>query len=178
MGKAQRFRGFTLIELMITISILGILAALAIPAFSAYVARSKTSEATSNINQMFKSAAVYYSGDLSGKGMTSTVTANCTIGDAGPRPSTPGPEKVKFSADANFRALRFHVADYVYFSYGLDSIGNGCGRGANTPAMYTFYANGDLNDDGTLSTFELATGTDSSNVLYHSRGLYISDEIE
>ena len=37
--------GFTLVELMIVVVILGILAAVAIPAFTRYVKRSKTSEA-------------------------------------------------------------------------------------------------------------------------------------
>src|SRR4051794_25383585 len=85
--------GFTLIELMVVVSILGVLAALAIPALTSYVRRSKTAEATVNLNMMFKGAASYYNGEFSGKHMTSTVTGYCTVGNAGPRPAAVGPAK-------------------------------------------------------------------------------------
>jgi len=42
--KLNNKKGFTLIELMIVVAIIGILAAVAIPAFLNYIARSKTSE--------------------------------------------------------------------------------------------------------------------------------------
>jgi type IV pilus assembly protein PilA len=180
-SQGGRARGFTLVELMITIAILGIIAALAIPAFISYVSRSKTAEASANLNQMFKSASAYYSGDLAGKGITSTVTGYCIIGSAGPRPATPSAKKVPFVADANFRAIHFSIADYVYFSYGLTSVqpaAGSCANVANTASLYTFYANGDLDGDGIASTFELATGTDADNILYHSRGFYINNEVE
>lgn len=176
-ATGERSNGFTLIELMITVSILGILAALAIPAFSGYLKRSKTSEASANLNQLFKSAAVYYENGISGQGVASSVTGHCTVGTSERRPAVPNSAKQRFTADATMGALSFHIGDFVYYGYGVLSAGAGCGNTANTD-LYTFYAHGNLDDDLTFSTFELATSSDNGNSMYHSVGIYINDELE
>jgi len=57
-----RRSGFTLIEVMITIAIIAILAAIALPNYSAYITRSKITEATTNLLSMRTKMEQYFSG--------------------------------------------------------------------------------------------------------------------
>ena len=57
--QLKRETGFTLIELMIVVAIIGILAAIAIPNFVAYQAKSKQSEAKVSLGAIFTSAVAY-----------------------------------------------------------------------------------------------------------------------
>lgn len=58
MNKMQQ--GFTLIELMIVIAIIGILAAIAIPAYQNYIIRAQVSEAPSVMAAAKTGVGVYY----------------------------------------------------------------------------------------------------------------------
>ena len=69
----QKQKGFTLIELMIVVAIIGILAAVAIPGFMSYIKNSKTSEAKTNLDAIKKGALTYYEAEHYGTdGMTAT----------------------------------------------------------------------------------------------------------
>jgi len=52
MRRAQRDTGFTLIELMIVVAIIGLISTIAIPQFLSYQARSRRSEAFSNVGAL------------------------------------------------------------------------------------------------------------------------------
>ncbi len=56
----RKQEGFTLIELMIVVAIIGLLAAIAIPNFMQYQAKSKQSEAKGNLAGIYTSEVAYF----------------------------------------------------------------------------------------------------------------------
>ncbi|NWG88165.1 MAG: pilin [Hydrogenophilaceae bacterium] len=64
MRKAQA--GFTLIELLIVVAIIGILAAIAVPAYQSYVARAQASEAFSLIDGVKTPISIFVGENASG----------------------------------------------------------------------------------------------------------------
>ena len=58
--KMMNKKGFTLIELMIVVAIIGILAAIAIPNFLNYQCKSKQSEAKQSLGTIAKNEEAYY----------------------------------------------------------------------------------------------------------------------
>lgn len=90
----QRRSGFTLIEVMVTVAIVAILAAIALPLYTDYVRRGKLPEATSNLLALRTKMEQFYldNRNYTGGGI---ILAPCTAGSAVPLPAlkyfTPNP---------------------------------------------------------------------------------------
>jgi len=89
MRSLRSSKGFTLIELMIVVAIIGILAAIAIPNFLRFQAKSKQSEAKELLSTVYTAETAYFAeqntyGTLSNAGFTPSAQPKyyTNIGDA------------------------------------------------------------------------------------------------
>ena len=149
--KKRVLKGFTLIELMIVVAIIGILAAVAIPAFMDYMKKSKKTEAALQLNKIGKNDKTYF--------ITNAMFVT-TAGATNPNVETTacsGPNghftTVDWSALAGWKDLDFQIDEPSLFKYTY--------TGAATSASAT--AIGDLDCDGTFITYTLSLSSPNGN---------------
>jgi type IV pilus assembly protein PilA len=156
----KREQGFTLVELMIVVAIIGVLAALAIYGVARYLKHSKTAEATRNLGSMETGSKNKFQQESTDDGLT---FSHKFCDAAGPTPSkAPTASKTKVATgDWNakgWECLKFSVNEPQFYSYKYVSSGTGTG------AKYTATASGDLDGNNVTSLFSLTgSGTGSGD---------------
>jgi type IV pilus assembly protein PilA len=148
-------RGFSLVEVMMVVAILGVIAALATVGMSGYLRHAKTAEATRALGNIEIGSRTQFSKSTypSGTGEGPAVHMFCPTGEMVP-PTIPKAEKKKVDSalwmTPTWKCLMFSISDPQYYAYKYTSNDE-----VGVAARYSATANGDLDGDGTPSLFEL-----------------------
>lgn len=186
----KRILGFTLIELMIVVAIVGVLSAIAIPSYIGYIRRSYLSEATTSIASIKSAEESYYTINncyISVGAWPSTIpNGSPTAWDTGTQPVGWGSNALGVRPD---KYVRFQYQ--VYASNSINTSTGGCGSAATaptstdlpclsgniigtsgayvntnvTPAWYIVVARGNLDGNSAVNSMILSAIDDSAVVM-------------
>ena len=154
-------RGFTLIELMIVVAIIGILAAVAIPTFMDMMKNSKRSEAEVNLDSIKKGVKARLADFAGFVTADEALTPDEACCDSGEPDRKCLPDATLWlsgdpAAPSGWDEINFNVDEKHYFQYSY----------VGTATEFTALAVGDLDCDETTVTYSLTGDYNAGNPLY------------
>jgi len=139
--RNARSGGFTLMELMVVVGIVGILAAVAVPSFQTYQWKARRSEAYANLGALARTQQTYYA-QFDAYALVGPAEPGFTLGDTPSeiaRDSTP--------VSVAFGAVGFEPEGNVRYDYDSNTGPSGS-NGCNCVECFTSTAYGDVDGDG------------------------------
>ncbi|MFE8072811.1 type IV pilin protein [Marinobacteraceae bacterium S3BR75-40.1] len=150
-NAAIKQQGFTLIELMIVVAIIGVIAAIAVPNYMDYVERSRRTDAQAVLTSFSNALERYYTQNGSYVG-AATTSGTFTDTPAAPAPSV-FPDEAPLDGSTKFYNLRINTLQNNSFE--IRAIPKGAQAGDGFLELHSTGQRGwDRDDNGTISASE------------------------